>query len=450
MRVLTHRVTVTVQGSATWRIRQARYAARHAMRWRCLCRRIPRLAHGADVRTSPMRNPFAMTDQRLSHGWHVPTLSRRQLLGAGVAVLATTGCGQTVRTVAEPPPTQPLVVATPGSVSGYTAGNTWQGWTLRVAVAGTAIHDAVIASVAQPFAAATGCTIEPLVTDYHQIATSVAEGEPYADVAVVDPLWAIAAGAEGLLLRIDRLSFRNPDIDLFDTDRWSVPAYAYAMVNAYRQGVISPFSVPPEDWTAWWNAEEFPGPRTLMKGAVGTFEFALMADGVAPDDLYPLDYPRAIESLKRISGSIVNRWWETTYQPVEWLSSNSAVYASAWSHRLWLASRQDAPIAWNWDQGLLTADRWVVPDGILMPDLAFDFIQYATQPAVQAALARTAGLGPVTSASFAAIGHDLAQTLPTAPENLPLLVRQDLRWWSEHQVEANQWFNDWLLGVANA
>lgn len=396
-------------------------------------------------------NRHRTTHHQLPSARQPHALSRRRLIGAGAALLASgaAGCGQVSRTVVEPPATLPLVISTPGEVPGYSAGNTWQGWTLRVAVAGDAVHDAIMASVAEPFAAATGCTIEPHVTDYNQFATSVEEGEPYVDVAVVDPLWAIQARAENLLLPIDRTMFRNQKIDLFDSDRSSVPAYAYAMVNARRRRVISPFTSSPDDWTEWWNAETYPGPRALMKGALGTFEFALMADGVAPDDLYPLDYERAIASLRRISGRVVNRWWEAAYQPLDWLSSGFAEYSSAWSHRLWLAVQVGAPVDWFWDRGLLTADRWVVPDGMLMPELAFDFIQYATQPAVQAALARTAGLGPVTSRSFAEIDPRLAQRLPTSPENLPLLVRQDILWWSEHEVEANQWFNDWLLGVAN-
>ena len=380
------------------------------------------------------------------------TVSRRQLLGSSAALLtaAATGCGQGARTVVEPPATVPLTVSTPGGVPGYTAGNTWEGWTLRVAVAGGAIHDAVIASVAEPFAAATGCTIDPHVTDYNRLATSVEEGAPYADVAVVDPIWAITAREQDWSLPVDRLLFRNNAIDLFDTDRGSVPAFAYAMVNAYRPDALEQGNAPPANWAEWWNPEVYPGGRALMKGAFGTFEFALMADGVAPADLYPLDYERAIESLKRISGRVVNRWWEATYQPIEWLAASSADFTSAWSHRLWLAAGAGMPVGWVWDQGLVTADRWIVPVGMLQPELAFDFIQYATQPVVQTALARTTGLGPVTSASFSDMDPRLARTLPTAPENLPLLVRQDVPWWSEHEVEANQWFNDWLLGVADA
>lgn len=392
-----------------------------------------------------------MTKHDRPGSWPPRTLSRRRMLGASAAlVAATTGCADEGRTVVEPLATVPLVASTPGSVPGYTGGNRWEGWTLRVAAAGDEVHDAIIASVAEPFAAVTGCTIAPLVTDYNQLASSIDEGAPYADVAVVNPIWAITARDEGLLLPVDRTMFRNRAIDLFDADRSSVPAYAYAMVDAYRRDVIDPAEAPPSDWAEWWNPDAYGGGRALMKGALGTFEFALMADGVAADDLYPLDYARAVESLRGISGRIINRWWEATFQPIQWLTSGAADYASAWSHRLWLASRGGLPVEWAWNQGLLTTDRWVVPDGMLMPELAFDFIQYATQPAVQAALARTVGVGPVTSASFADMDPILARTLPTAPENLPLLVRQDVLWWSEHQVEANQWFSDWLLGVPNA
>ncbi|HEV2108355.1 MAG TPA: extracellular solute-binding protein [Thermomicrobiales bacterium] len=377
--------------------------------------------------------------------------NRRRMLSAGATMLASTavGCGESARRMAAPASPIPLVAATPGAIPGYTDPEKWEGWTLRVAAARAGVGAAIMAVIAEPFAVATGCTIEAKVTDYAELVRSVEEGDPYADAVVVDPIWARDARNTDYLLPISRSTFSGDAIDLFDVDLWSVPAYAYAMVSAYREEAIPALAAPPGSWAEWWDAKAYRGNRALRKGALGTFEFALLADSVPPESLYPLDFPRAIDSLRRISGRIVDRWWESSVRPISWLARGAVDYASAWSHLLWQVGQDGTPVPWVWDQGLVMADRWVIPDGVLYIELVADFLQYATHPVVQAALARAIGVGPVTSAAFAEIERPLAQTLPTAPENLPLLIHADISWWSKHEAEAAQWFNNWLLGVGS-
>jgi spermidine/putrescine-binding protein len=388
------------------------------------------------------------------------TVTRRHFVRGGVAVVASlaAGCGESAERIAAPAVVPPNA-ATPGVVPGFTEPDKWAGWSLPVAAADSGVRQAVTAVIARPFAAATGCNVEVKVTDYAELVRSVEDGEPYANAVLVDPLWAFNTTNRDYLLSMRRPNFRQSTfhqstfnegaIDLFEVDEWSVPAYAYAMVNAYRPAAIGASQEPPSTWSNWWDQERYPGKRTLRKGALGTFEFALLADGVPAEDLYPLDFSWAIASLKRISGRIVNRWWEADTQPIDWLAHGRVEYASAWSHELWQARQGGASLDWLWNQGLLMADRWVIPDGVLNPDLVIDFLHYATHPIVQAALARAIGIGPVTSAAFAEIDPLFARRLPTAPDNLPLLINADVQWWSEHEVEAARWFNNWLLGVPN-
>jgi hypothetical protein len=50
---------------------------------------------------------------------------------------------------------------------------------------------------------------------------------------------------------------------------------------------------PLESWADVWNVEGFPGRRVSRKHPIDSMEQALLADGVAPDKLYPLDADRA-------------------------------------------------------------------------------------------------------------------------------------------------------------
>ena len=55
----------------------------------------------------------------------------------------------------------------------------------------------------------------------------------------------------------------------------------------------------PEGWADFFDTDAFPGKRAVWGSYVvnGVLEGALLADGVAPEDLYPLDLDRAFEKL---------------------------------------------------------------------------------------------------------------------------------------------------------
>jgi len=228
-------------------------------------------------------------------------------------------------------------------------------------------------------------------------------------------------------------------------DESSIPAYAYALVSGYRRDAVG--EVPPISWQEWWDAGRFPGPRALARDPFGTLEFALLADGVSPEALYPLDGNRAIESLKRISGSIVERWWDSGAQPVTWLANDRAAFTSAWHYRVIAGQYDGIAVDLTWNQGLLLTDRWVVPATTKEPSLAVDFLRYAARPEVQAALAKMVPLGPVTRGAFQLLEPQQLSRLPTTPLNMTRLVRPDVQWWSENQGSAVELFNSWLLGV---
>ncbi len=55
------------------------------------------------------------------------------------------------------------------------------------------------------------------------------------------------------------------------------PAFAY---NADK------LKTAPSGWADFWDVKKFPGKRGMRKGTRYNLEFALMADGVAPADVY--------------------------------------------------------------------------------------------------------------------------------------------------------------------
>ncbi|WP_213684411.1 hypothetical protein [Roseicyclus sp.] len=66
-------------------------------------------------------------------------------------------------------------------------------------------------------------------------------------------------------------------------------------VTTYQIGFRTDlWSRTPTSWADFWDVETFLGPRSLGTSVMGVLEAALMADGVAPEDLYPIDEERAL------------------------------------------------------------------------------------------------------------------------------------------------------------
>ncbi|WP_368731231.1 extracellular solute-binding protein [Bradyrhizobium japonicum] len=66
----------------------------------------------------------------------------------------------------------------------------------------------------------------------------------------------------------------------------------------------------PTTFSEFFDLQKFPGRRAVRAIAPRTLEIALMADGVPPKDIYPLDVTRALRALDRIKSQIV--WSHTT------------------------------------------------------------------------------------------------------------------------------------------
>src|SRR5205823_2462578 len=98
----------------------------------------------------------------------------------------------------------------------------------------------------------------------------------------------------------------------------------------------------PKSWADWWDVKKFPGARSMRDHPVDNLEFALIADGVAMDKLYPLDVDRAFKKLDQIKPH-VNVWWSTGQQPAQLLLDKQFWIDDAW----WAENGNKAIELWN-------------------------------------------------------------------------------------------------------
>ncbi|RPH65707.1 MAG: extracellular solute-binding protein, partial [Hyphomicrobiales bacterium] len=168
-----------------------------------------------------------------------------------------------------------------------------------------------------------------------KIRAMVEAGAVTWDVVDVDTQTAIAGCAEGTFetidwakLGLDRSKFIGGDV----TD-CAVPNILYSTVAAYD---TTKTEAPASLFEALFDTTKYPGKRALQKSPFVNMEWALMADGVAPADVYKVlgtdeGVERALKKLDTIKKDVV--WWESGAQGPQLLADGQVVFATSWNGR---------------------------------------------------------------------------------------------------------------------
>jgi putative spermidine/putrescine transport system substrate-binding protein len=205
----------------------------------------------------------------------------------------------------------------------------------------------------------------------------------------------------------------NEELGITD---YRIPDITYGVVLAYNTEVLGAGNVP-QGWADYFDTTKFPGKRGAWDYSEGgMFEFALMADGVAPGDLYPLDLPRATAKLNTIKDDIV--FWASGAESQELIGSGEVAMTMIWNGRGWSAKNIDKkPVEMQWNQQIVTADYLVVPKGSPNKDAAMKFIAYTACAANNAGPSEFIPYGPTNKNSTPnpAMVNDLSVT--NADEN---------------------------------
>lgn len=296
---------------------------------------------------------------------------------------------------------------------------------------------AMLSAWGNRFTAATGRPVEAALFDYGKFTTQITAGK-------VDWNWADVEGwypaANGELLQDFAGSLALTADDFVDPILYSdkaVGSYLNSYVIAYRTDAEGPH---PTSWAEFFDTAKLPGKRSIYNWPYGMIEIALLADGVAMDELYPLDLDRAFAKIASIKDDLV--FWNTGAEAQQLILSSAVDFIVPWSSRAAYLAIGGMPIALEWNQNLRIASYHVVPEGV---DTASSvaFIGAALTPEAQAEFAvLSGGLAPVTRAGTEAVADDLKPYLATTPENWDAAIGWiDDAWWAENlQDVTTKWY----------
>jgi putative spermidine/putrescine transport system substrate-binding protein len=342
-------------------------------------------------------------------------------------------------TQAPPTPTQPAI----GSpVPGYLDAERWFARSLVVATAGVGSYlDALTNAFFDPFEAATGATVRHQTFGRDGIANlidQVENGETVWDVVLIPAEEVLPLAQEAYLAPIDYDTVDPSALYQQAVMQHGVGAMYYATVMASPAAIDET----PSSWADFWDLSTFSGTRALRRDPIGTLEFALLADGIEIEALYPLDVPRAFASLERIREATI--FYEDSKQPVELVRTGQVGLASAWNIRSQLPDVASL-VTLTWQGGMLSADSWSVPRGAENLDVAMSFINFATRAVPSANFSLHQPFGPANRNALELIRPDVVENLPTAPKHLEVQFFENWAYWADNRDVLSAQFEDWLF-----
>ena len=327
---------------------------------------------------------------------------------------------------------------------------------LTVVSWGGAYEAAQRAAVVAPFEARTGT--EVTVVRYDGTAADLAGRAGPEGWDVIDMLTdqARVACAKGLLMELDARALLGAgalaDFSPAAPSRCAIPQNVYARVLAYDERAFR--GVKPTRVEDFFDIERFPGRRAVQKSPDGILEWALMAEGVPPTQVYGLlstdrGLRLAFRKLDTIRDHIL--WWEDPSEPARMLAEGRAAMAAGFNGRFFDAAQAgDAPVDIVWDGRIIGVEVWAIAATTDTPDVARAFVAHAAQPAQMARLAERIPYGPARASAFARIGSNprsgvpMRAHLPNAPRHGTRALVRDAAWYANTQELRARRFNDWL------
>ncbi len=286
-----------------------------------------------------------------------------------------------------------------------------------------------------------------------EIKAQVQAGKIQWDVVDIETIDLERACAEGLLEVIPR-DILLPGDDGVPAEKDFIPAaldnecgvgeIVWSTVYAYNNKTMG--DTAPSTIQDFFDLKKFPGKRAVRKRPQVNLEWALMADGVKPADVYkvlatPEGQAQAFAKLDTIKQDIV--WFDSWSQAPQVLNDGGAVMVQSANGRFFDAiKREGKPFTIVWDGNIYDLDAWGIVKGTPNLKQAMEFVTFTTSTKALAGFQDVA-YGPPRNSSMALVAKDVVDHLPTS--HVDKGVKADGIFWADYGENLGERFNEWLL-----
>ena len=296
----------------------------------------------------------------------------------------------------------------------------------------------------RPFTEATDIAVRQESWDGGVDALRARAAEPGWDLVQVDPEELSAGCSDGLFEKPDWSAIGGKDhYQPMGVSECGVGATVSSIVLAWDR---DKFSVTPT-WTDFWDVAKFPGKRGLGRTVRGALEFALLADGVAPGDVYKIlataeGVDRAFRRLDQLKPYIV--WWQTPAEAAKFLGSGDVLMTTTRAGVIARANWTDRRNFGLQFAGSLYEPRlWAVMKGGNARE-ASQFLYFTGAPSVEARLQRLSGEAGLAKGVNDWLMPEHQALSPTFPANAGVALRVDNAFWHENLAKLKTRFEAWL------
>lgn len=279
--------------------------------------------------------------------------------------------------------------------------------------------------------------------DVAQVKAQVESGAVQWDVMATAP-YAAQQNCDTLFEPLDLSGIDQTDLVEGTVGECYLGNWINATPIAYRTDAF-PDGDGPKTVADFFDKEKFPGQRGIVTNLQnGILEYPLLADGVKPDDLYPLDVDRALDKLGDIRDV-------TTFAPnvgalQQAVEANQVDMFLLPDSRLVPLLQGGMDITIVWDETVASLNAFAIPKGAPNKQAAVDFISSVVEPEQVAKISELLGVAPVNTAAKPELDEFTKQVEVYGPANTGGTVLQDVDWYADNFNETSNKLTTWLAG----
>lgn len=320
---------------------------------------------------------------------------------------------------------------------------------VTIASWGGSYQEAQSKALFQPAEAKTGIMVkEESYGGMSDVRLQVNTGQVTLDIVSSGSGSAARAATEGLL---EELDYGIIDVSDFYPTLYTehcVGSDVFSTVYAWNTDTYGEDG--PQSWADFWDVEKFPGKRAYRAKVAGALEPAIMADGVAPEDVYEVldseaGIKRALDKIRELRPHI-DVFWASGAQHAQLMKDGEVDMTTGWNGRFDNAAKDGANVMYSFNQALLDYDCFAIPKGAPNKDIAMEFLAEISKPEYQDDLPKYITYGPTNKAAYetGVISAKVAAGLPSSPQNAAMQLPVSLEWYSKWETIADEMYQEML------
>lgn len=227
--------------------------------------------------------------------------------------------------------------------------------------------------------------------------------------------------------------------------KYLIEGFKWATILTWNTNKWPVSGLHPDSMADFYDTEKFPGPRCLYNQpqAGGVLESAVLAAGVPPSEVYPIDTEVAFAKLDTIKDDVV--WYNGGDEAIRFLSTGECVMGITWNTRVYKAIRDgNAPLAFTWKGATYAPQLFAIPKNAPHPKAAQALMAWMILDRIGNKEMTMRTLGYMFLKDPLDVPPEITRFIPTA-DKLTHAVRENGGYYAEHLNRLNKEFRAWLV-----